>query len=245
MSDELWWTFPSETAVDPNADLPFFEPTPPESFEAEVDEGLELDNLDENVHFPASLDGPLPSYRDVSTPSSLSSSSASMYSMGLTEDNTNSEYSSMTHSTSSYQSPFVAFRDVNLGSESIGVDPKYTSMSTNPTVFVDPNGFFGSLGTLGFSPDILEPVQVLKAQVDDGPYRPSVGISPHSIYTTAFQGSPPAVPTDSSVGDFTTTQTGPVRKKFICSECGHRKYSFYSSFYSRGSMFLSSVRAQA
>jgi DNA-directed RNA polymerase subunit M/transcription elongation factor TFIIS len=253
MSEESWWSLLSETGmpVDPNADLPFFEPTSPESFEAEVDEGLELDNVDEDVHFPAPLDGPPPPYRDsnASTPSSLVSSSASMYSMGLTDDSANSEYSFMSHSTSNYRSPFdAALRRANFGSESIGVDPKQTSAFADPAVFTDPSEFFDSFGTLEFSPAMFDPVQVVKAQVDDGPYRPSVsvGISPHSL-SIASQDPPLAFPMDFPVGAASTAQhsMGPVRKKFTCPECGHRKCSFYYSLYSRGSMFLSSLRAQA
>lgn len=235
MSQEFWLSlFPESVEVDPSADLPSFEPTPAEAFEEEF-EGPGLD--DEDIPFPP-LDAPLLPYRDLSTPSSLTSSSGLTDSTDLTEDSANSEYSSVTHSTSSYQSPFdFAFRSVDFGSGSFGVDPKHTSMFTDPSVFTDPSEFFGSLGTPEFSPAIFGAVQVVKAQLDDGPYLPSVGISPYSLSAT-FPGPPPADPTDFSVGAFTVTQsnTGPMRKKFVCPECGHREYSFYYSFYSRDSM---------
>ena len=244
-SQESWLDlFPESVGV---ANLPSFEPTDPESFERDFEE-LGLDNLDDDVYFPELSNAPLPIYRDVSTPSSLTSSSGSMHSMDLTEDGTNSEYSSMTHTTSTYQPP-LAFRNVDFNPQSIGVDPKHTStMFTDPVVLTnsDTAGFFDSFKTQ-FPSNFFDTVQVVKAQSDEGPYRPSVGISPHCLFTAATQGASFAFPMDSPVGAALTAQsdTGPTRKKFICPECGHREYRFYSSFYSRGSMFLSSVRAQA
>ena len=228
MSQEPWLDFFPESVGEVN--LPSFEPTDPDLFEEDF-EGPELDNLnpDEGVYYLALSDAPTPTYRDVSTPSSLSSSSGSMHSMDLTEDGTSSDYSAMTHSTSSYQPP-LAFRNVDL-TQSIGVDPKHTSiMFTDPAVFTDSDtaGFFDSFKSQ-FPSNFFETVQVVKAPSDDGPYRPSVGIAPHSLFT-ANQGASLAFPMDSPVGTALAAQnnTGPNRKKFICPECGHREYSFYS-----------------
>ena len=220
--------FPESVGV---ANLPSFEPTDPDSFEKDCDEEPELDSLDEDDYIRALLNPSLPAYRDASTPSSLTSLSGSMDSMDLTEDLTNSEYSAMTHSTSNYQPP-LAFRNVDYGSQSIGVDPKHITTPTflEPAGFSDSDtaGFFDSFKTQ-FPSNFFETVQVVKPQSDDGPYRPSVGIAPHSLFT-ATQGASLAFPMDSPVGTALAAQnnTGPNRKKFICPECGHREYSFYS-----------------
>ena len=227
-SQESWLDFfPESVGV---ANLPSFEPTDPDSFERDFEE-LGLDNLDDDVYFPELSNAPLPIYRDVSTPSSLTSSSGSMHSMDLTEDGTNSEYSSMTHTTSTYQPP-VAFRNVDFNPQSIGVDPKQTStMFPDPAVLInsDTAGFFDSFKTQ-FPSNFFDTVQVVKAQSDEGPYRPSVGISPHCLFAAATQDASFAFPMDSPVGAALIAQSdmGPTRKKFICPECGHREYRFYS-----------------
>lgn len=230
MSDDLWWPLHSESIeADPGAGLPFVVPPPPESFE-EVFEGLDLDdldNFDKDVQFPSILDSYLPISRDASTPSLTSS--ASTYSTDLTEDTTNSEYSSMTHSTSSYPSPFDIIKgDLDFGPEFNGVDSKHIPE------FSDPSLFFDSLGSLQFAPEFFQRVDVVNAQLDDGPYRPSVGISPHILSAAAFPGPPPAVPTGSPVGVGSSPQihTGPMRTKFMCTHCGHRTYSLFFFFFS-------------
>jgi hypothetical protein len=221
MSDDLWWFFSDSdesNEASPRAGLPFFEPTPPESFEEEL-EGIEFDNLDDNVQFPTQLDGPFPTYPDTFTPS-LSASSESAYSADLTEDTGNSEYS-----TSNYSSPFDMFADVDFGSEYNAVDPKHISVFS-----ADSSTFFDSFGIPQLSAaTFFQDVQVGKAQVDDGPYRPPIGISPDLLSSGAFHGPTPAVPTNPpvGVGSAIPSHTGPMRTKFVCSYCGHGKYSFY------------------
>ena len=223
MSDNLWWTFSDgdeSNEASPRAGLPFFEPTPPESFEEEL-EGLEFDNFDDNVQFPAQLDGSFPTYPDTCTPS-LSASSDSVYSTDLTEDTGSSEYS-----TSNYSSSFDMFADVDFGSEYNAVDPKHISVFSP-----DSHTFFDSFGIpqLSAAATFFQDVQVGKAQVDDGPNRPPIGISPDLLSFGAFHGPTPAVPTDPpvGVGSATPSHTGPMRTKFVCPYCGHRKYSLYS-----------------
>jgi len=216
MSDDLWWFLPEadEDQANPRSGLPFFEPTPPESFDEEL-EGLEFDNLDDDIQFPTSLDGPFPTYPDTTSTPSLSA-----YSTDLTEDTSNSEYS-----TSNYSSPFDMIADVDYGSEYNAVDPKH--ISRDIPAFPDSSTFFDSFGVTQFSAFQFQDVRVqyAKAQLDDGPYRPPIGISPDVLSSGgAFHGPTHAVPTDPpvGVGSAIPSQTGPMRTKtFVCSYCGH------------------------
>ena len=244
MSDELWWSLLSES-VDVEEDLPSFEPPPqdPESFDEHVERLL--DSLDEDVQFPASLDGSPPSYH-YSTPP-LVSTSGSTYTTDSSEDPATSEYSSMTYSTTSnYPSPFDIL-DVDFGSEYNDVDPKHISV-------YDPSAFFDSFGLPLLSPAFSPHVQVAKAQSDDGPYRLSFGVSPHSL-SIPSQDSLPADP-DTTVYAASMQQarnppnpdegsaqihTSAIRAKYICPECGHREYLYFSIFlYTH--FFLASAR---
>ncbi len=225
MSDDLLLSLLSE---DVEADLPCFAPTPqadPESFEKDFEE-LDLDNFDGNVQFLTPLDDPLHMFRGFIPSPGLASPSESTCTTESSEDPASSEYSFMTNSTSNYSAPFdFVLRDVDFGSEYNGVGPKHN-------IFPDSSAFLDSLDPQ-LSLAFFHHVQVVEAQSDDGPYRPSVGISPHSL-STAFQSPPPAVPTDPPICDTSTTQTrtGPIRtKKYICPDCGHRKWNFLSFFF--------------
>ncbi|KAF8262894.1 hypothetical protein EI94DRAFT_1742264 [Lactarius quietus] len=209
MSDEFLSSFIPESVQAPS----------PESFEKYLEELLDFDNLDNDVDLPTLLDDPFPNYPDASA-LPLSSPSASTYSTtDLTDDTTNSDYSSMTFSTTNHPLPLnIDLRDVDTGSGYNGV---YTKQPA--PMFTDPHAFLDSLGSLQFPPDLFQTVQVYKAQSDDGPYRPSVGISPHCL-STAFQSPPPAALMDSPGGTASSMQTytGPIRSKFVCPECGHK-----------------------
>ncbi|KAI9445781.1 hypothetical protein BJY52DRAFT_409886 [Lactarius psammicola] len=177
MSDDRWLSLLSDGsdlfAVPPQADP-----------ELEIEELEEFDSS--KVVFPP--DDPLQNYRDSTPLPGLISPSEFTYTTESSEDPPTSEYSSMTHSTSNYPSPIdISFSDFDLGSEYNGVGLKHN-------IFPDSSPFFDSFGPQ-ISPDLFLPVQVVSAQTDDGPYRPSVGISPHSL-STAFQGPPPAYSTD-------------------------------------------------
>jgi hypothetical protein len=238
MSDDLLWSLFPESI---EADLPFFAPSlqaAPESFERDFEELV--DSLDEDVQFLTLLDrdGPFPTYR-VSTPS-LASPSESTYTTDYSEDFITSEYSFTTHSTSDYSLP------LDIGSEYTGVDD---------SVFSDSSWVFDSFGPAQLSPAFSPHVEVVEALSDDGPYQPSVGISPYSL-----SAPPPAVPTGPPVGGASMQQarklpnsdtgstrirTGPTRTKFVCPYCGHRKYLFHSFIFLHTQMFLSSVCTEA
>ena len=200
-------------------ELPCF---PPPSLEEVL---REFDSLDvsEDVQFPMPLDFDMSFYQDLCA-LSLTSSSESAYSTGLTgEDISKSEYSFMTYTTSDYPPLFdlhfdLALRDIICDSEYNYVGLQSFAFSDLPMI---PNYF----GTPQLSP---QHDHVIKMQPDDGPERQSVGISPHCLSAT-LQIPPPAVPIDPPVDDASATQvfTGPIRTKFTCLQCGHGKYNFY------------------
>ena len=232
MSDNLSRSLLSESV---EADLPFFAPPPPESFEEEF-EGLDLDSFDEDVQFPTLLEGPSYTYRDYST-LSRGSSSESTYSTDLRDDTTNSEYSSMTYSTSNYLSSFeIALRDIDLGSEYNDVDIEHNSVLSDSPMFLGPFG----MPPNQLSPTLSQHVHMEEVHLDD---EPPIGISPHRLSATAFQSPSLAVPTDPSVDVASATQfcTGPIRTRTICPHCGRSAYSLYIHFFRRYSMFLSSI----
>lgn len=205
--------------------LPFVTPPP-------LDDVLRgIDNLDvpSDAQLPPSIYGSFPTYRDTSEPTD---------STGLTEDIHNTEYSFpcsfLTRSTSNHPSLFdLALRDI-LDSECNYIDPQHNSVlpDTSESTFRDSSGT-----------QLLQHDHVIEspAPADDGLYRPPVGVSPQSLFTT-FHISPPAVPTDPPVDPALTTEnvTGPIRTKPTCRECGRGKHNFYHIF-SRYSMFLSSL----
>ncbi|KAF8258106.1 hypothetical protein EI94DRAFT_1708293 [Lactarius quietus] len=215
MYDDIWSSLPSKHVGE---ELPFFIPPPPGSFEEEFKRiEIELDLLDVDVQFPTLPDSPFIAYRDTSTPSLTSSyeSTESTYSTGLIEDSVGSDYSFMAHSTSNDPLPFdFAFRDLELTPESNDVDPEHNAV--HPDSFM-PNSF----GTPQFPSALVPNVDVVRAQSEDGPYHPPVGISPHSLSPDS-QNPLPAVPTDPTVGSSPATQTstGPIRTEPICPHCG-------------------------
>ncbi|KAN0134768.1 hypothetical protein V8E53_007553 [Lactarius tabidus] len=210
MSDEHWTSFPSESV---NADLPSFAPPPLESFEEELKE-LEREILAGGFQFPTLQDISTPTYRDAST-LYLAPSFESTYSTpGLTEDVSNTEYSSMGVSTSNYPSLFdPAFRDIVFSSE----DNYYVDTAHNP-VISDSSTFSEESGTpqLFFQHD-----HVVNSQLDDdGRDRQLVGNSPHCL-SAASQSPPPGVPNDPPADAVSTARvfTGPIGKKPTCNQC--------------------------
>ena len=169
------------------------------------------------VQFPTLLDFDMSFYQDLST-LSLALSSESTYSMGLTEDISNSEYSFVTYTTSNYPSLFdVPLRNIICDSEY--VDPQSLVFSDSPMI---PDSFIMPQLSPGPQHD-----HVVKMQPDNGPERQSVGISPHRL-SAAFQIPHPAIPIPPVDGASTTQVfTGPIRTKFTCLQCGHGKYNFY------------------
>jgi len=209
------------------APLPSFPPPPqaaPDFFNEEV-ETLGLDGLNFDDDLPqisTLLDG------SFTTPS-LASPSDSAYTTDSSEDPATSEYSSLAYSN--YASSFdIALRDVDLGFEYKDVNPEHNFM------FSDPFALFDSFGSPQHSPAPFPYVYVAEAQSDDGPYRPSVGISPQSLFIASPSPSP-AFPTDFPVcaasmeqqarklpdpdSGSTRIRTGPIRTRFICPQCGH------------------------
>ena len=187
-------------------ELPCFPPPPLE------DVLRDLDNLDipEDVQIPTLLDFDMSCYQDLST-LSLTSSSESIYSTGLTGDISNSENSFMTYTTSNYPPLFdFALREI--------IDSGYS--------YVDPQSFVFSDSPM--IPDSVGTPQLYPQYDHDRLNRFFVGISPHCL-SAAFQSPPPAVPIYPPVGGASTTQvfTGPIRTKFTCLQCGHCMYNFY------------------
>lgn len=218
--DNAWKSFLSDSANS--------EATSPDSFDEELERLL--DGL-ENVQLPPSVDGLRSTCRETSTTSTPThfSSSDSAYSTDLTED-----YSAMTYS--SYSLDFDTIGDVNFVPEYNGVDPKDISVPLDISAFPDMSASFDSFGIPQFSAAFFQSqdVQIVKAQSDDGPYRPSIGISPDLLSSGTYYGPIPAIPTDAPVrvGSAIPSHTGPMRTKFVCPYCGHRKYSFFIQFHS-------------
>ena len=193
--------------------LPYF---PPPSLE---DVLRDLDNLDvpEDVQIPTLLDFDMSFYQDLPT-LSLTSSSESIYSTGLTGDISNSENSFMTYTTSNYPPLFdFALREI--------IDSGYSYVDPQSFVFSDSPMIPDSFGTPQLSPQYDHEFNV---QSDDGPNRSFVGMSPHFL-SAAFHSPPPAVPIDPPADGASTTQvfTGPIRTKFTCLQCGYCMYNFY------------------
>jgi hypothetical protein len=232
MSDDLWSSFLSETA---NADLPSFAPPPLESFE-EVLKALEHESLDVGAQYPTLLDIS-PPYRDAST-LYLAPSFASTYSTpGLTEDISNTEYSFITDSTSTYPPLFdLTPSDIVFGSEDNYVDPKHNPVISDPSMFPEESGTSQS----SFQRD-----HVVNSQLDDdGPDQQVVGISPHCL-SAASQGPPPppVVPIDPPADAASATRvfTGPIRKKptyYQCDQCGRGEYNVFHFYFRDTQRFL-------
>jgi hypothetical protein len=190
--------------------LPFFTPPPLE----EVLRGFDSLDVPVDAQIPPLIDGSFPTYRDAST-LSLAASSESTDSTGLTEDISNSEYSSMSF-TSNYPSLFdLDLRDIVFGSsEDNYVDPKHTSAISDPSMHghvVKAHGPDGQLAGVSESPHCLSPA--------------SPGPSP-----------PPAVPFDPPTDAASATRvfTGPIRKKpsyYQCDQCGRGKYNLYFIYF--------------
>ena len=226
---DLWSSFDFENV---DANLPSVTPPPLESFEEMLKaldrEDLDVD-LDVDFQFPP-VTLPLP---DISSPTRqvASTQPQSTYSMpGLTD----TEYSSMSTSTSNYPALFnPARRDIILGFEYNNVDPKH-SPATSESMPMFPQS---------------QHDHVFMAQPDNGP--------DHGIYahcpSTAIARPPPAIPNDPPVSSASTSRvfTGPIRTKHTkkpkkpmeptrnrCDHCGRGRYNFCHLF-SRYSMFLS------
>ncbi|KAH9055720.1 hypothetical protein EDB87DRAFT_1687921 [Lactarius vividus] len=216
MSDELWQSLLSE---DVEGGLPSFAPPPqdaPESFEKDLEEYLEeIDSADVDPNFSTSLDDPFHIFRDFTPSPGLASPPGSTYTTESSEDPATSDYSYMTYSTSSCPAPpFDGF-----GSQLNAVDPKHNMFSPIRPRFLDFDPFGHQL-----SLSLFTDVYVVGAQSDDGPYRSSVGISPH-ILSSALQSPPPSYSADPPICAASATEIrtiGPIREKYVCPHCGHR-----------------------
>ena len=221
MYDDLWSSIDFENV---NADLPSVTPPPLESFE-EMLKALDGEILHVDLEFPT-VTLPLPDIPSSTCPVA-STQSQSTYSMpGLTNTG-NTEYSSMSTSTSNYPPLFnPACRDIVLGLECNNVDPgpehsPAISASTTPLMFPP------------FQHD-----HVFNMQPDTGPDRQLVVIAPHCRPAAIERNPPPAIPIDppSTVLN-SRVFTGPIRTKHTkkpkkeptcnrCDLCGRGKYKF-------------------
>ncbi|KAH9021691.1 hypothetical protein EDB83DRAFT_2431135 [Lactarius deliciosus] len=205
MFDDLWSSLEGVEAYQP-----CFAPSP-ESF----DEFLE-ENGSADVDAQLSPDDPFHNLRGFTPPPSLASPSESTLTTLSSEGPATLEYSPMTNYTSSYPASPIDNFSQDFAFQLNAVDPKH-NMFSDPPAFFDPFGPQLSQDLFHF-----QGVRVVEPQYD-GPYRPSVGISPHVL--SAFQDSPPPYPTDPPVCVASNTEirtTGPTREKYVCNHCGHQ-----------------------
>ena len=218
MYDDLWSPFDFENV---STNLPSVTPPPLESFE-EMINALERENLDVTVNVDVQFPTLTPPLPDVSSPTGriASTESQSTYSMpGLTD----SEYSSMSTSTSNYPPLFnPASRDIVFGFEYNNFDPKHGPAISESTTSMSP---------------LFQHDHVFNTQPDNGPDRLLVGISPLCL-SAAIASPPPAIPSDPSASTASTTRVfkGPIRTKHTkkpkkeptcnrCDQCGRGKYN--------------------
>ncbi|KAH9014427.1 hypothetical protein EDB84DRAFT_1568149 [Lactarius hengduanensis] len=205
MFDDLW--SPQESV---EAYQPCFAPSP-ESFDKFLEE-----HDSANVNAQILPDDPLHNLRGFTPPPGLASPSESTLTTQSSEGAATLEYSPMTNYASSYPAPPIDNFSQDFTSQLNAVDPKH-NMFSDLSALIDP---FGSQ----LYPDFFhfQGIRVVESQYDDGPYRPSAGISPHAL--SIFQ-SPPPYSADPPVGAALTTEictTGPTREKYVCDHCGHR-----------------------
>ncbi|KAH9164271.1 hypothetical protein EDB89DRAFT_276253 [Lactarius sanguifluus] len=203
MFDELWSSLDSVEAYQP-----CFAPSP-ESFDEFLEEH---DSADVNAQI--SPDDPLHNLRGFTPPPDLASPSESTLTTQSSEGSATPEYSTMTN----YAPSYPALPLDNFVAQLNAADPKHDMFSDLPAFF-DPFG--PQLYPAFFHP---QGIRVVEPQYDDGPYRPSVGISP-DVLSSAFHGSPPPYSTDPPICAASNTEirtTGPTREKYVCDHCGHR-----------------------
>ncbi|KAH8999878.1 hypothetical protein EDB86DRAFT_616584 [Lactarius hatsudake] len=205
MFDDFWSSLESA-----EADQPCFAPSP-ESFDLYLEENGSAD-----VNAQILPDDPLHNLRGFTPPPGLASPSESTLTTQSSEGAATLEYSPMTNYTSSYPAPPINNFSQDFASQLNAVDPKHNMFSDLPPFF-DPFG--PQLYSASFH---FQGIGVVEPQYDDGPYRPSAGISPH-VLSSAFQGSPSPYSMDPPVCAASNTEirtTGPTREKYVCDHCG-------------------------
>ncbi|KAH8977916.1 hypothetical protein EDB92DRAFT_676345 [Lactarius akahatsu] len=203
MFDDLWSSLESVEAYQP-----CFAPSP-ESFDKFLEEN---DSADVDAHI--SPDDPLHNLRGFTPPPGLASPSESTLTTQSSEGSATLDYSTMATCASSYPAPPFD----NFASQLNAANPKH-DMFSDLSALIDPLG-------PQLYPDFFhfQGIHVVQPQYDDGPYRPSAGVSPHVLSAT-FQSPPPPYPADPPVGAASTTEIrtmGPIREKYVCNHCGHR-----------------------